>query len=95
MKNKIYTLSYFRKRLIDNQIPSIRLINSFEATDTRYWMILICPGKDNIICTCYKKSPEEFYFKLCTRNGEYKLLTLSMDTIIEMIKKQIAPKIST
>lgn len=88
MKNKIYTLSYFRKRLLDNNIPSIRLINSFEKDDPRYWMILICPGKNNIICTCYKTSPDKFFFKFNTKTREFQLEALSMEVVIDLLKKQ-------
>ncbi len=91
MKNKIYTLSYFRKRLVENDISSVRLINSFETDDTRYWMILISPGKQNIICTCYRSSPDRFFFKLNTKKGDLQIHTLSMEVLITELKHIIEP----
>lgn len=86
MKNKLYTLSYFRKRLKEAEIKSVRLINEYEKDDPRYWTILIDPSNKKILLTCYKESAEEYYFSLITKTGSFIIKTLSMEIIIENIK---------
>ena len=86
-KNRLYTLSYFRKRLKDADINSIRLINEFkDDNDKRYWTILIDPGRKNIITTCYKEDIDKFWFKLNTPTNLYNIKTKSMRVIIENLK---------
>lgn len=85
-KNKLYTLSYFRKRLNDKTISSVRLINKYNDNDVRYWTILIDPGKKNIICTCFKNGPDDYYFSLLTdRYTNFEVKTKSMDIIIDSL----------
>lgn len=92
-KNRLYTLSYFIKRLADNKIFSEILINNndkrdkyYSKDDIRQWTILIDPNNRNIICTCFKKTPKNFWFKLNTKyNDNIKIKTLSMQTIINII----------
>jgi hypothetical protein len=87
-KNKLYTLSYFRTRLNGASIKSIRLINEFNIdNDKRYWTILVDPGRNNILVTCYKESSEDYYFSCQTRLiKNYIIKTKSMDIVIENIK---------
>ncbi len=91
MKNKLYTLSYFKKRLRDGNYNSITLFNSYSEDDQRYWTILI--GEDNIQCTCLKFMNEmsqiEFSFHFTdnkqTLNMDKKVTTHSMNVILELL----------
>jgi len=88
MKNKLYTLSYFRKRLKEAGITSIRLINNFREDDERYWAILVDPGNRNIITICYKNDSLNFHFKLMTPSlSNFIISTKSMKIIIDNFKK--------
>ena len=81
-------MSYFRKRLRESGISSIRLINSFKPEDERYWAILVDPGNRNIITICYKNDSLNFHFKLITPSlANYIISTKSMNVIIENFKK--------
>lgn len=92
-KNKLYTLSYFRKRLKDKEISSVRLINKYCDDDVRYWTILIDPGNKNIICTCFKHNIEDFYFSLLTaKYTNFEVKTKSMDIIIDSLLNLINPE---
>lgn len=51
--NKLYTLSYFRKRLAEEGFASKVIIDKFPVDDKRYWMISI-DRNNMIICTCFK-----------------------------------------
>ena len=86
--NKLYTLSYFRKRLKESDIPSKRLINEFEENDSRYWSILIDPSNKNLICTCYKFPDGNFHFSLQTENyTNFEIKTLSMEVIVKALSQ--------
>ena len=89
-KNKLYTLSYFRKRLKNSSISSLRLINKYSKNDSRYWTILIDPSKKNLLCTCYKDSPIDYYFSVQTENvPHFVIKTESMEVVINNIKELI------
>lgn len=89
-KNKIYTLSYFRKRLKDSDITSKILCDTY--FDKRYWTISI-DNKLRIQCTCFKYEDNgelEYYFYFT--DGRQKILmdkiikTDSMNVIISYIQ---------
>lgn len=86
--NKLYTLSYFRNRLLQEKISSKILINDFSPNDERYWMISIYDDL-KIICTCYKNS-DEFFFEFFDGKQNIKLTryfrTDSMKVIIDFLK---------
>lgn len=87
-KNNLTTLSYFRKRLKDAEIKSVRLINNYSKEDERYWTILIDPGHSNLLCTCYKKSSIDFYFNFNTdKLHSYRIETKSMEIVVDAISK--------
>ena len=88
-KNKLYTLSYFRKRLKENNIKSVRLINKFADDDDRYWTILISPNHKNIICTCYKTDSEYFFNFHTSKYFKYQIKTQSMEVIIKTMEALI------
>jgi hypothetical protein len=94
-KNKLYTLSYFRKRLRDAGITSKVLIDSYTEGDKRYWTISIDP-ENRILCTCFKYTEDnilKFYFNLSDGNQnlpiDKTIKTESMNVIIEILKKII------
>ena len=97
MKNKLYTLSYFKKRLRDAGYNSITLFNSYKEDDNRYWTILI--GENNIQCTCLKYLNETkqivYSFSFIDHNQNLRIdkniSTHSMNVIIEMLAN-VTPK---
>lgn len=95
MKNKLYTLSYFRKRLSEINLMSKVLISKYPPNDSRYWTISI--SIDHMIfCTCYKKE-DDFYFEFWDGNNNiktnrYVIKTKSMNVIIEYLNSIIGKK---
>ena len=87
--NNLFTLSYFRKRLFDAEIPSRVLIRNYQKEDKRYWTISIDQEKQ-IFCTCFRDG-EEFWFEF--QDGKNQITnpliikTLSMKVIINQVKK--------
>ena len=91
-KNKLYTISYFRKRLADSGVSSVRLINRYGLGDKRYWTILIEPQKANILCTCYKDQIDSCHFVLSTSNvPNFRVDTKSMEIMIDVLKDLTTP----
>ena len=91
--NKLYTLSYFRKRLKESDISSIKLIERYEESDPRYWTILISPSQKNLICTCYKFPNGDFHFSIQTSNyTNYEIKTKSMEVINKTVLALIEEK---
>jgi hypothetical protein len=91
--NNLYTLSYFRKRLKENDIKSVKLVNKFSDDDTRYWTILISPSFRNLICTCYKFPDGNFHFSIQTKNyTNYEIKTKSMEVIVKTVSLLIEEK---
>ena len=89
-KNRLYTLSYFRKRLFENEINSAKIIDQFSENDPRQWCILIDPKKKNFICTCYKLSTTDFWFSIQTKEySNYSVRTFSMEVVIDTLKALI------
>jgi hypothetical protein len=87
--NKLYTLSYFRKRLHEAGFSSHIIFDIFAASDTRYWMISI-GDIAKIICICYKKD-EEFHFELSDGKNYIKnnlnIHTQSMNVILDILNE--------
>ena len=54
MKNKIHTPGYVIKRLKDNGFIIWKIFNNYSEIDSRYWTILINPGKESIFLTCHR-----------------------------------------
>jgi hypothetical protein len=90
-KNKLYTLSYFRKRLKDANISSIVLLDKYDECDYRYWSISI-DNIRNILCTCMKHEDEYYFvFSDCRQHilNNKIIKTESMNVIIEFLKTVI------
>lgn len=67
MKNKISTLSYFIKRLKDNNFVVWKIFDKYNIGDPRKWTVLINPGFHSVYITCYidnqsLKNEPVFYF---------------------------------
>lgn len=52
MKNKIHTLSYFKKRLKDNGYIVWDIMKSYALSDPRKWTLMINPSDESIFITC-------------------------------------------
>lgn len=52
MKNKIQTLSYFKKRLKDSGFVVWDIMNKYSLEDPRKWTILVNPSIESIFITC-------------------------------------------
>ena len=94
-RNKLYTLSYFKKRLRQAGWKVGVLIPSYSDHDKRYWTI--CIGEDVIFCTCLKYIDEEgdlvTYFHFSDNNQKLMIdktiSTQSMKVILEFLDKTI------
>jgi len=90
-KNKLYTLSYFKKRLIDAGYHVKVLIPKFlKKGDDRKWLISIMSEHKHypIFCLCIKKEDEYRY--LITDNNLFmdrEIMTSSMNVIINNIRE--------
>ena len=86
MKNNIFTQSYFIHRLIDNKI-SVEKLFTYPDDDIRKWIVNIMSVKYDILCTCYKISSKDFWFKFdCQQKSNFIVKTKSMEVIIETVK---------
>jgi hypothetical protein len=92
-KNKLYTKSYFKKRIVEQGFDIIDLKIPYEKNDLRKWTLVVNKTKSNykmnIIITCFKdETTKEFCFKFQgQRKKEFLLETLSMKLIIDILKK--------
>lgn len=97
-KNKLYTKSYFSKRLKDAGFDVIKLKIPYQNEDNRKWTIIVNPGrkysntwKFNVFVTCYKeKDSKDFSFKFQGQDfKDFILETKSMKLIIKIFEKAI------
>lgn len=84
-KNKLYTKSYFIKRLEHAGYKVDALPGVVFRNEERTWMIVVSPCHKNIIIVCYKKSPDDFFFRVIGQSV-MNWRTSSMDVIIENLK---------
>ena len=90
--NKLYTLSYFRKRLWEVGVETEIIVRDYIDSDKRYWTILIDPDL-KIHCTCIKYTDSEgnnkceFHFSDSKQNFKMDMVrvTNSMEDIIAML----------
>lgn len=52
MKNKIHTLSYFKKRMKDNGYVVWDIMKSYSIEDPRKWTVMLNPSVESIFVTC-------------------------------------------
>lgn len=58
MKNKIQTLSYFKKRLKDNGYVIWDVMKKYSLPDPRKWTIMLNPSIESVYITCYVNREE-------------------------------------
>lgn len=92
-KNKLYTCSYFCKRIVEQGFDVIRLNIPYEKNDLRKWSIVVNKKKANykmnVMITCFKNEETknfEFQFQ-GQRKKAFFLSTLTMNLIIDILKK--------
>ena len=92
-KNKIYTPSYFVKRLIESGYNVRRVFNDFGEHDSRRWTMVVNPGQESVFVTCYTNK-EELHDRVFEFNdgGKYipknfQLYTESIEVIINYLRE--------
>ena len=85
IKNKLYTKSYFIKRLVEAGFKVGKLSVETEGEKDYYWRIVVSPNDRDIVVTCYKPEFGEYYFTIVA-NSRIKVMTHSMDVIIEHLE---------
>lgn len=53
MKNKVQTLSYFKKRLKDNGYVVWDIMKKYSMNDPRKWTVMINPSIESLYVTCF------------------------------------------
>lgn len=98
-KNKITTGGYFLSRLKDSGFIAIRLFKEYGVHDPRKWTIMVDPGGQSLIITCYvnKEFAGDTYFEFNDGGNmfpkNYNLKTQSMEIIVTtMIERGVAQK---
>jgi len=84
-KNRLYTKSYFLKRLRDEGIVCRSVDIRFACDDERKWVVVVDPEKTTLVITCFKKSPADFHFKVSTSRAETRIKTESMECVISLL----------
>jgi hypothetical protein len=87
-KNNLFTKSYVIKRLIENKFYVKHLIDSYPKSDSRYWTILINPGKNDIILTCIRNyGSEKVQFRVYSKSDSNILVdTESLNVLINILR---------
>ena len=95
MKNNISTLSYFIKRLKDNNYVVWKVFNKFGDHDPRKWTIMVNPGEESVYITCYINTDEigsipvfEIQDGTSIFRNYAKIQTRSMEIIIKNLLKR-------
>jgi hypothetical protein len=98
-KNKITTGGYFLKRLRDSGFLAIRLFKDYPISDPRRWTIMVDPGGNCLMITCYenREFKGDIFFEFNDGGNRfpknYNLKTNSMEVIITtLIEKKIPQK---
>ena len=92
MKNKIHTLSYFKKRLKDCGYIVCDVMNKYSIEDPRKWTVLLNPSIESVYITCFvnrKELGELPEFELNDGGMRFQknltLKTSSMEVIVNML----------
>jgi hypothetical protein len=85
--NHLYTKSYFIKRLIDKKFYVTKVVDKYPKYDSRYWTILVNPGRNNFLITCIRsKDLQKTQFRIYAKNDVNLLIeTESMEVIISTL----------
>ena len=86
MKNKLYTKSYFIKRLKEKGFSCETVYDKYNPKGKRYWTIIVDSGRKDIMITCVKKSSSDYNFLINLESvNSYRFETGSMDVIIGLL----------
>lgn len=99
MKNRIQTLSYFKKRLKDNGYVIWDVMNKYALEDPRKWTVMINPSIESVFVTCVVNREElgalpEFQFDDGGMRFQKNLTlkTSSMEVVVNLLNnKSILP----
>lgn len=89
--NNITTQGYFIKRLRDCGFVVIKLFHNYNIADPRKWTLLINPGRESLVLTCYcnKTDLREVMFEFNDGGTKipknYFLSTESMEVVISFL----------
>lgn len=91
--NNITTQGYFIKRLRDCGFIVLKLFYNYSMVDPRKWTIIVNPGRESVIITCYinKNILKEIIFEINDGGGKiprnFYLSTDSMEVMISFLIK--------
>ena len=98
-KNKVTTGGYFLNRLRDSGFIAIRLFKDYGVHDPRKWTLMVDPGGQSVIITCYvnKENLGDVYFEFNDGGNKfpknYNLKTQSMEIVITtLIERGVSQK---
>ena len=92
-KNKIYTKSYFKKRLLEAGFTIKDPEINYDLIESRYWSLVVDVGRKNIFVTCYRVSFDNFWFNFSSEKvSNFKIYTKSMEVIEEQLHNLIDSK---
>ncbi len=80
-KNKLYTLSYTRKKLSEKGINVIETIKYDDDDSDRYWCMLT---KSGALIVCFK-TEEDYWFTFSNGINVNKIVTKSTDVLSDTI----------
>jgi hypothetical protein len=72
-------------RLRDFGIPCSPLVEY--SNEIRRWTVLLFPNTENILMTCYKNNPGDFWFKLSCKSCDMKIKTMSIMVILKQLEQ--------
>lgn len=90
--NKLYTKSYFIKRLIEKHFFVTKIVEQYTKNDTRYWTILVNPDRAAIFITCFKERGKVFFRLFGPNDVNMIIETESMDVIISTLYNIISKR---
>lgn len=95
MKNRIQTLSYFKKRLKDNGYVIWDVMNKYALEDPRKWTVMINPSIESVFVTCVVNREElgslpEFQFDDGGMRFQKNLTlkTSSMEVVVNLLNNK-------
>ena len=92
--NNLYTKSYFIKRLVEKKFYVQNVIDSYPKFDSRYWTILVNPGRNNFLITCIRnKDKPTAQFRINAKNDtniiiETESMEVIISTLMNLVKDQ-------
>lgn len=99
ISNHLYTKSYFIKRLIEKKFYVQKIVDRYPKYDSRYWTLLINPGRNNFFITCLRsKDLEKTQFRIYAKNDvniviETESMEVIISTLLNLANEQATPPI--